>query len=63
MLNAEQRSLLKLFDLNSREAAIADILAKLPFIKYPEMTSQVQTVMRKLMRMSDFEFALLKKRL
>ena len=63
MLNAEQRSLLKLFDLTSRETAIADILAKLPFIKYPEMTSQVQSMLKKLMRMSDFEFALLKKRL
>ncbi len=63
MLNAEQRSLLKLFDLSSREKAIEDMLTKLPFIKYPEMTSQVQRIMRKLMRMSDFEFALLKKRL
>lgn len=63
MLNAEQRSLLKLFDLSSREKVIEDMLTKLPFIKYPEMTSQVQTVMRKLTRMSDFEFALLKKRL
>ena len=62
-MNAEQRSLLKLFDLSSRETAIADMLAKLPFIKYPEMTSQVQSIMRKLTRMSDFEFALLKKRL
>ena len=54
MLNAEQRSLLKLFDLSSREKAIADMLAKLPFIKYPEMSSQVQIIMRKLMKMSDF---------
>ena len=63
MLNAEQRSLLKLFDLSSREKAIADMLAKLPFIKYPEMSSQVQTIVRKLMRMSNSEFGLLKKRL
>ncbi len=63
MLNAEQRSLLKLFDLSSREKTIADMLAKLPFIKYPAMSSQVQTIVRKLMRMSDLEFGLLKKRL
>ena len=63
MLNAEQRSILKLFDLSSRESAITDIVVKLPFIKYPEMSGQCQIIMKKITKMSDFEFGLLKKRL
>ena len=33
MMNAEQRSLLKIFDITTRETAITDILAKMPYIK------------------------------
>ena len=62
MMNAEQRSLLKLFDLTSREAAITDIIAKMPFIKYPELQYQTDILLEKLLKMSDAEFNLLKKR-
>ena len=62
MMNAEQRSLLKLFDLTSREAAITDIIAKMPFIKYPELQYQTDVLLEKLLKMSDAEFNLLKKR-
>jgi hypothetical protein len=51
----------KLLILSVHGTAITNTLAKIPFFKYPEMSSQVQIVMRKLMTMSDLEFGLLKK--
>ena len=54
---------IKLLIVSVHGTAITNLLAKLPFIKYPEMSNQVQIIMRKLMKMSDFEFGLLKKRL
>lgn len=62
MMNAEQRSLLKMFDLTSREACVADITSKLPFIKYPELAYQIEMLLEKTLKMSDTEFNLLKKR-
>lgn len=46
-MNAEQRSLLKLFDLTSREVAVTDIITKMPFIKYPELEYQTQMLLEK----------------
>lgn len=63
MLNGEQRSLLKMFDLTTRETAITDILGKLPYIRYPELSDQTTRLMKKLMKMSDTEFNLIKKRI
>lgn len=63
MMNAEQRSLLKIFDITTRETAITDILAKMPYIKYPELSYQTQMLLEKLLKMSDTEFNLLKKRI
>lgn len=62
MMNAEQRSLLKIFEITTRESAITDILAKTPYIKYPEFSYQTQMPLEKLLKMSDTEFNLLKKR-
>lgn len=62
MMNAEQRSLLKIFNLTSREACVADIATRLPFIKYPELAYQTEKLLEKLLKMSDAEFNLLKKR-
>ncbi len=63
MMNAEQRSLLKKFDLTSKEACVADITSKLPFIKYPELAYQIEMLLEKTLKMSDMEFNLLKKRI
>lgn len=44
---------IKILIVSVHWTAITNLLAKLPFIKYPEMSNQVQIIMRKLMRIRD----------
>ena len=58
-LNVEEMNLLFLFDTSSREAAIQDILSRLPFVADAELEDICEQTVLKLEQMTDEEFSAL----
>lgn len=58
-LNVEEMNLLFLFDTSSREAAIQDILSRLPFVEDAELGDICEQTVLKLEQMTDEEFSAL----
>ena len=58
-LNVEEMNLLFLFDTSSREAAIQDILSRLPCVEDAELADICEQTVLKLEQMTDEEFSAL----
>ena len=58
-LNVEEMNLLFLFDTSSREAAIQDILSRLPFVEDAELEDICEQTVLKLEQMTDDKFSAL----
>ena len=58
-LNVEELNFLAALDAATKEAAVQEILSRLPYIKSPELEEIAEHVILKLDAMNDDEFAAL----